>query len=273
MHQETNNSPTAVTLGQQWKDAPDSYRLQYRLRAEELRKIHKEQNPDYQYNPRKSADRKRRMTKAKAVYVRQLMASMPDLQPRSSKPLCTEESAGSSCTEKSRLPPEKIDLPPKEIDLPTREIETPLEEVELPPEEIEIDLPPGKIIVDEPINPAGELSFGSLFPNDDIHLAAQGARFHDVIFEDIFCPREEDCIDPFSVPLSMSPSTERSHATTGKSFTSNLTEQSSWTPIDWNFEQAMMKTFSGGLYDDHQDLDKILNVGSGQMDFSDLFQF
>lgn len=47
-------------LGKQWKDEPEEVKAQYKARADELKKKHAEDFPDYQYTPRKPSEKKRR---------------------------------------------------------------------------------------------------------------------------------------------------------------------------------------------------------------------
>lgn len=47
-------------LGKQWKDENEEIKTQFRNLAEELKKKHAEDHPDYHYTPRKPSERKRR---------------------------------------------------------------------------------------------------------------------------------------------------------------------------------------------------------------------
>ena len=47
-------------LGKQWKAEPDEVRAHYKALADEQKKKHAEQHPDYQYAPRRPCERKRR---------------------------------------------------------------------------------------------------------------------------------------------------------------------------------------------------------------------
>lgn len=57
----------AVICGQKWKSENASVIAHYKGMAETLKKKHAEENPDYVYNPRKSSDKKKRMTARKAA--------------------------------------------------------------------------------------------------------------------------------------------------------------------------------------------------------------
>lgn len=50
----------AIMLGKQWKAEPDEVRTHYKALADEQKKKHAEQHPDYQYAPRRPCERKRR---------------------------------------------------------------------------------------------------------------------------------------------------------------------------------------------------------------------
>lgn len=49
-------------LGKQWKDETDEVKAQYKAQAEELKRKHAEDYPDYQYTPRRPSEKKRRTT-------------------------------------------------------------------------------------------------------------------------------------------------------------------------------------------------------------------
>ncbi|KAA8652624.1 hypothetical protein EYZ11_012663 [Aspergillus tanneri] len=55
-----SNNEISVILGKQWKAEPDDVKVQFRQQAEELKKKHAEEHPDYHYSPRKPSERKRR---------------------------------------------------------------------------------------------------------------------------------------------------------------------------------------------------------------------
>ncbi|GES65427.1 mating type protein MAT1-2-1 [Aspergillus terreus] len=46
----------AIILGKQWKSESDETKLHFRNLAEELKKKHAEDHPDYQYSPRKPSE-------------------------------------------------------------------------------------------------------------------------------------------------------------------------------------------------------------------------
>lgn len=59
------NGQTAIILGQQWQNEKDEVKAQFKATAEEIKKKHLNAHPDYQYQPRKPTERKRRMTRRK----------------------------------------------------------------------------------------------------------------------------------------------------------------------------------------------------------------
>lgn len=58
--------PPAIILGKQWKNEDNATKAIYKRHADDLKKKHMEDHPDYQYQPRKPAEKKRRMTRRKA---------------------------------------------------------------------------------------------------------------------------------------------------------------------------------------------------------------
>jgi hypothetical protein len=59
----------AVILGKSWKSEPDGVKAYYKKLAEEIKAQHKQNHPDYQYAPRKSSEKKRRMTARRAAEI------------------------------------------------------------------------------------------------------------------------------------------------------------------------------------------------------------
>ncbi|KAL2793305.1 hypothetical protein BJX66DRAFT_306190 [Aspergillus keveii] len=57
-----SNNEISVILGKQWRSEPDEARLHFKSMAEEFKKKHAEEYPDYQYTPRKPSEKKRRAT-------------------------------------------------------------------------------------------------------------------------------------------------------------------------------------------------------------------
>ncbi|KAL5356438.1 hypothetical protein BJX96DRAFT_171613 [Aspergillus floccosus] len=51
---------SSIILGKQWKSEGDETKLHFRNLAEELKKKHAEDHPDYHYSPRKPSEKKRR---------------------------------------------------------------------------------------------------------------------------------------------------------------------------------------------------------------------
>lgn len=61
------NKTSAVILGTQWKDEIESTKARYISLAQKLKVKHFLEHPDYQYQPRKPSEKKRRMTRRKAA--------------------------------------------------------------------------------------------------------------------------------------------------------------------------------------------------------------
>ena len=61
------NELSAVILGKQWTEESKEVKDQYKMAAEEIKEQHLRDHPEYQYRPRKPAEKKRRMTKRKAA--------------------------------------------------------------------------------------------------------------------------------------------------------------------------------------------------------------
>lgn len=62
-----SNSFSAVILGTQWKNEKESTKARYISLAQKLKVKHFLEHPDYQYQPRKPSEKKRRMTRRKAA--------------------------------------------------------------------------------------------------------------------------------------------------------------------------------------------------------------
>jgi hypothetical protein len=54
-------------LGHRWRTEDEAIKAVFKKRAEDLKRKHIEQHPEYQYQPRKPSERKKRATKAKAA--------------------------------------------------------------------------------------------------------------------------------------------------------------------------------------------------------------
>ncbi|KAE8403848.1 mating type protein MAT1-2-1 [Aspergillus pseudonomiae] len=54
------NNEISIILGKQWKAESEEVKMQFRNMAEELKKKHAEDHPDYHYTPRKPSEKKRR---------------------------------------------------------------------------------------------------------------------------------------------------------------------------------------------------------------------
>ncbi|KAL4930214.1 HMG-box domain-containing protein [Aspergillus undulatus] len=59
---DLSNNEISVILGKQWRAEPEEAKLHFKNLAEEFKKKHAEEHPDYQYTPRKSSEKKRRAT-------------------------------------------------------------------------------------------------------------------------------------------------------------------------------------------------------------------
>ena len=66
----------AIVLGAQWKNETDATKNQYRAEAESLKRQHAKDHPDYTYQPRKSGQKKRRMTHKKAAVLSEIAGSL-----------------------------------------------------------------------------------------------------------------------------------------------------------------------------------------------------
>ncbi|KAL8807375.1 MAG: hypothetical protein Q9182_000714 [Xanthomendoza sp. 2 TL-2023] len=62
----TANIKIAIMLGKQWQNETADIKGQFKSMAEEIKKKHLNAHPTYQYQPRKPAEKKRRMTRRKA---------------------------------------------------------------------------------------------------------------------------------------------------------------------------------------------------------------
>ncbi|RAH64040.1 HMG-box domain-containing protein [Aspergillus aculeatinus CBS 121060] len=54
------NNEISILLGKQWKAEPEEVKAEWRKLAEETKRKHAEEHPDYQYTPRKPSEKKRR---------------------------------------------------------------------------------------------------------------------------------------------------------------------------------------------------------------------
>ncbi|KAL4940097.1 hypothetical protein BDV06DRAFT_197379 [Aspergillus oleicola] len=59
---DLSNNEISVILGKQWRGEPEETKLHFKNLAEEFKKKHAEEHPDYQYTPRKPSEKKRRAT-------------------------------------------------------------------------------------------------------------------------------------------------------------------------------------------------------------------
>ncbi|KAL8781512.1 MAG: hypothetical protein Q9213_005985 [Squamulea squamosa] len=63
---DCHNNQISIMLGQQWQNETADIKGQFKSMAEEIKKKHLSAHPNYQYQPRKPAEKKRRMTRRKA---------------------------------------------------------------------------------------------------------------------------------------------------------------------------------------------------------------
>jgi HMG (high mobility group) box len=76
---DMHNNEISVILGKQWNNESDSVKTTYRHMAEKIKRKHAEDNPGYQYAPRKPSEKKRRMT-ARKLAAQRADAVEQDLQ-------------------------------------------------------------------------------------------------------------------------------------------------------------------------------------------------
>lgn len=70
-----------MLLGLQWKNEDESVRAAFKEKADEVRRKHNEKHPEYQYQPRKPSEKKKRASKAKAAKVAASASPIEVLQP------------------------------------------------------------------------------------------------------------------------------------------------------------------------------------------------
>ncbi|KAL8772022.1 MAG: hypothetical protein Q9209_002687 [Squamulea sp. 1 TL-2023] len=63
---DLHNNQISIMLGQQWQNEVADVKAQFKSMAEDIKKKHLSAHPNYQYQPRKPAEKKRRMTRRKA---------------------------------------------------------------------------------------------------------------------------------------------------------------------------------------------------------------
>ncbi|PGH26680.1 hypothetical protein AJ80_01626 [Polytolypa hystricis UAMH7299] len=61
-HPEFHNNDISVLLGKKWKAEPAETKAHFKALADEIKRKHAEDHPDYQYAPRKPSEKKRRST-------------------------------------------------------------------------------------------------------------------------------------------------------------------------------------------------------------------
>lgn len=89
----TANGQAAIILGQQWQNEKDEVKTQFKAMAEEIKKEHLNAHPDYQYQPRKPTEKKRRMTRRKAEKMAAAAPADPVLEAKSEAVPAFEETA------------------------------------------------------------------------------------------------------------------------------------------------------------------------------------
>ncbi|KAL8661364.1 MAG: hypothetical protein Q9202_005666 [Teloschistes flavicans] len=65
-----HNNQISVILGKQWQKESAEVKAKFKLMAEDIKKKHLHANPDYQYQPRKPTEKKRRMTRGRVETMR-----------------------------------------------------------------------------------------------------------------------------------------------------------------------------------------------------------
>lgn len=65
-----HNNDISIILGKKWNSESEDVKDEYRARAEKIKQKHAIENPGYQYAPRKSSEKKRRMTAKKLAQLR-----------------------------------------------------------------------------------------------------------------------------------------------------------------------------------------------------------
>lgn len=69
----------AIILGAQWKKESESTKARFNAMAKQLKAKHRAEHPDYQYQPRKPSEKKRRMTQRKKAALAEV--SHPEPKP------------------------------------------------------------------------------------------------------------------------------------------------------------------------------------------------
>ncbi|KAI9701696.1 MAG: Transcription factor Sox-2 [Bogoriella megaspora] len=64
---DMHNNDISKLLGNQWKGEDEAVRAEWKAKAEKAKADHSKAHPDYQYQPRKPSEKKKRWTKAKAA--------------------------------------------------------------------------------------------------------------------------------------------------------------------------------------------------------------
>ncbi|KAI4133754.1 MAG: hypothetical protein LQ341_006139 [Variospora aurantia] len=75
-----HNNQISIILGQQWQHEKDDVKAQFKAMAEEIKKKHLSAHPNYQYQPRKPTEKKRRMTRRKAEKLATAATTITDPQ-------------------------------------------------------------------------------------------------------------------------------------------------------------------------------------------------
>ncbi|KAL8942414.1 MAG: hypothetical protein Q9216_001678 [Gyalolechia sp. 2 TL-2023] len=65
-HPKLHNNQISIILGKQWQNEKTEVKALFKDMAEDIKRKHLSAHPDYQYQPRKPAEKKRRMTRHKA---------------------------------------------------------------------------------------------------------------------------------------------------------------------------------------------------------------
>ncbi|KAL6713548.1 hypothetical protein ACLMJK_009013 [Lecanora helva] len=77
-HPDMHNNEISVILGKQWKNEKESTKSRFINMAKQLKARHQIEHPEYQYQPRKPSQKKRRMTQRKKAALAEASASQPN---------------------------------------------------------------------------------------------------------------------------------------------------------------------------------------------------
>ncbi|KAL4894195.1 mating type protein MAT1-2-1 [Aspergillus ambiguus] len=76
-HPHLSNNEISIILGKQWKSEGDETKVHFRNLAEEFKRKHAEDHPDYHYSPRKPSEKKRRTSSRQQQKTARILESPP----------------------------------------------------------------------------------------------------------------------------------------------------------------------------------------------------